>query len=175
MTRQGRTLFFVAVVSIGAVAALGIMADRYGRILENRGKGTRAARSPSGSVSRPDPRERGPDWEMYAFLDARSEIRKAIEGWFGPIPPRASRAPVPQKDIPGEGPLADALAEARRFRDAVLEERGLAADRYALIRAAYRDWIEGKPVEDLALASGIERLASEMRSGDLSGWEAADR
>lgn len=112
--------------------------------------------------------------QLDGFANARAEIRLIVEKGYGPITPRPSPGPIKHAVVIEDSYMINSLVTIRLARDAALKKAGLDMARYAQIRAAYRDWIEGKPVADSGLAAAFEQRKEQMIAADLGGYDPFD-
>ena len=147
MSLQTRTLVIMLVMAVGAVVALGYMAQRYGRLLEpgiRTGGGTR----PADVAIRP---EEAPA-QVEGFLAVREAMRAEIDA------------------ATDEAPDPDALL---RVRDKALSSGGMAPERYATLRAGYRQWLRGRLPQG-TLADAFEVRRTRLERSSLGRYEPLD-
>jgi hypothetical protein len=162
-----RALIVIAVMAIVGVSALAWMARRYASIVPQptgEGLGGAAAAAGPGAALQ----------EVDAFVAVRRPLKAMVSE-----DPRGFRQLAGQ--AAGNPSAGGALNENfvlmtnfRMRRQAQLEATGLKLERYAALRAAYRDWKAGRALADAGLAAAFELRRSVLAEVELGDGEALD-
>jgi hypothetical protein len=135
------------VMAVGAVVALGYMAQRYGRLLDPGVRTAGEARPVDVAI----PPEEAPA-QVEEFVAVREAMRAEID--------------VAQD----EAPDPDALL---RVRDEALSSAGMAGEHYATLRAGYRQWLRGRLPQG-TLADAFEVRRTRLERASLGRYEPLD-
>jgi hypothetical protein len=172
MGRPGRTLLIIGVMAVICVAALMGLANRYGKVLEQRSPQAAAPRAvpqraaleppvPPPPPARPTesrpavaPEQQAQEL-VAAFLAVRAEVRAALDG-----------------AVPA-GP-AERLATLERARERALGRSGLDLAQYRQVRSLWRGWRERGSAPTPAFTAAFTAQADRLDAADLGEMEPYD-
>lgn len=145
MSRQARLLVLLALFGLGAVLALGIVAQRYARLAldgDDGAPGEENAAHGSGAAG------------VEAFVEVREAMHRVIagSGAAGPDPLRLLRA-----------------------RDRALAASSLDELAYRAVRSRYRAWRAGRRELAEPLTSALDGRRARLERADLGVYEELDR
>jgi len=161
----------LAVVSIGSVVALGIMAQRYQSLLGHDGAASRPA--PGLSSSKPAAEPAGDDRGLDTAARVRARMLEARQVATTPEtdPQSAERyveayvrvrkamaEPEPAAASPGQGA---ATAVSRLDRE--LDAEGLDRSEYRMLERIHQAWSEGRLAADSPFTTAFESRRDELR------------
>jgi hypothetical protein len=149
MTRQTRLIAILAVMALAGVVALGLVADRYRRVISGRQQG---------ATQSADQALRAAQAQVDAFLSVRRALRARIDdGGF-------------------EGLDTDTLA--REFiaeRDRLRAASRLGPADYRELRQRYRQWKQDTATADAAWRAAFAAREREFEACILGELESLDR
>ena len=174
MTRQTRILIAVAAIAAAGVGGLVVVANQYKKRLGEPGAFAGAA-SPATPAGSEDASARAARF-VDGFIAGRRAAQAVIERY--PVKIKQLTAVVTKdfSEVKGQrmGSNIDAAGAYRVERYNAVTAHGMTSEDYATVRAAWRAWKDGKPVDDPALAAALEAKRSELATVSLGGAEPFD-
>jgi hypothetical protein len=155
MTRTSRTLLVLGLMSVGAVVVLAMMAQRYGKVLEQRGEArgreVRSVDAPGTSAEQ----ERAAR-EIAVYLAVMASLKEDLA--------------LRKRQAPGE-PTDDAAEDSL---DRALGQHGLSRVDFSRLALIVRAWREGSPEVAEAYRRELDRRAPDVRASEIENLDLPD-
>jgi hypothetical protein len=161
MTRQSRTLLILGVMGIACVVLLGLMANRYGAILQ-RMKETEESR-PRATTHAAAPQIPAPAGSTEVSGAAPAQ---AVASYI--VVRRALKERLDAPEVDGETAF---VVE----RERALSDNGVRPTEYARVRGLYREWRHEPASVERDYAEIFRRRRAELARLDLGPYESLDR
>jgi len=155
-------MIVVLALAFVGVSGLALMANRYGKVLDQRartGSGTQSSRKSS-----PAQWARGGPSELPV---SRVSADVLVEGFI--VVRRSIRGAIDQ--VEGRAPRIQEVATAR---ERALVATGMDAGTYVEVRRAYRAWRDGRERTGTPMAAAFEERREVLERLDLGEFEALD-
>jgi hypothetical protein len=172
MTRETRILLVIGVLAVVGVMSLGLIADRYRRILSEAPRS-----STSGEGRRPDlplpPAAPSSEDAVTRFVAVRKEVLRAVEDHA-----RAIEAAVdPETGVlttKARAELEDVMLRIAERKLGMLARVGLSGGEYDEIRRSYLKWRTGSEGLEDALRRSFESRRTLLEDLELGPLEELD-
>ena len=170
MTRQTRILIGLGVIAAAGIGGLMVVANQYKKRL-----GEPAAAAAPAAPGDEDATARAARL-VDGFIAGRRAAKAVIERYPMKIKQLTAVVTKDFSEVKGQrmGSNIDAAGAYRVERYNAVTAHGMTFEDYARVRAAWRAWKDGKPVDDPALAAALEAKRAALEDVSLGPAEPFD-